>query len=90
MNWLTFTVQWLRVLLAIVWFGYSMTLTFLVAPALARLPEGPQRDANFHIGKLGQRVFPIVAPLVILLGIIRGTSSGRSTPSTSSSAPPTA
>lgn len=76
MNWLQFAVQWLHVLLAIVWFGYSLSLSFLVAPALAKLPEGSQREANFHIGQLGQRVFPIVSPLVILLGIIRGTVFG--------------
>ena len=76
MNWLQFAVQWLHVLLGIVWFGYSLSMSFLVAPALARLPEGSQRDANFHLGQLAQRVFPIVAPLVILLGIIRGTVFG--------------
>jgi uncharacterized membrane protein len=64
------------VLLGIVWFGYSLTMYFLVAPALARLPEGSQREANFELGTLGQRVFPIVAPLVILLGIVRGTVFG--------------
>jgi uncharacterized membrane protein len=75
-NWGQFIFQWLHVLLAIVWFGYSLSMYFLVAPALARLAEGPQREANFELGRLGQRVFPIVAPLVILLGIIRGTVFG--------------
>jgi uncharacterized membrane protein len=42
-NWLQFAVHWLHVLLAIVWFGSSLSMTFLIAPALARLPEGPQR-----------------------------------------------
>ena len=76
MNWLTFAVQWLHVLLAILWFGYSLSMSVLVAPALARLPEGPQREANFHLGQLGSRIFPIVAPLVILLGVVRGTVFG--------------
>jgi uncharacterized membrane protein len=75
-NWLQFAVQWLHVLLAIVWFGYSLSMYFLVAPALARLAEEPQREANFQLGQIGQRVFPIVAPLVILLGIVRGTVFG--------------
>jgi putative copper export protein len=75
-NWLQFVVQWLHVLLAILWFGYALSMYFLVAPALARLPEGTQREANLHLGELGQRVFPIVALLVILLGIIRGTVFG--------------
>ncbi len=76
MDWLLFLVQWLHVLLAIVWFGYSLSMYFLVAPALARLSEGSQREANFELGRLAQRVFPIVAPLVILLGILRGTVLG--------------
>ena len=76
MNWLQFAVQWLHVLLGIVWFGYTLAMTFLVAPALAKLPEGRRDGSNYHIGALGQRVFPIVALLVIVLGIIRGTFFG--------------
>lgn len=76
MDWAQFAIQWLHVLLGILWFGYALSMAFLVAPALARLPEGPQREANFHLGQLGQRVFPIVAPLVILLGFVRGTFFG--------------
>ena len=76
MNWLTFAVQWLHVLLGILWFGYALSMYFLITPALARLPEGTQREANLNLGALGQRVFPIVSPLVILLGIIRGTVFG--------------
>ena len=76
MNWLQFAVQWLHVLLAILWFGYGLSMYFLIAPALRRLPEGAQREAGIHIAAIGQRVFPIVAPLVILFGIIRGTIFG--------------
>jgi uncharacterized membrane protein len=75
-DWLQFAVQWLHVLLGIVWFGYAISMYFLVAPALAKMAEGPQREAYLHLGQLGQRVFPIVAPLVILLGILRGTVLG--------------
>ena len=76
MNWIQFAVQWLHVLLGIVWFGYALSMYFLVGPALARLSEGSQREAYLNLGQVGQRVFPIVAPLVVLLGFIRGTFLG--------------
>ncbi len=77
MDWLTFGVQWLHVLLGIVWFGYAISIYFLVAPALAELPENQGRIANSRLGQIGKRVFPIVSVLVILLGILRGTVFGR-------------
>jgi uncharacterized membrane protein len=76
-NWLTFGVQWLHVLLGIVWFGYAISIYFLIAPALAELPEGQGRITNSRLGEIGRRVFPIVALLVLLLGILRGTVFGR-------------
>ena len=79
MNWLTFSVQWLHVLLGIVWFGYAISIYFLIAPALAELPEGQGRITNSRLGEIGRRVFPIVALLVLLLGILRGTVFGRIT-----------
>ena len=77
MNWLTFAVQWLHVLLGIVWFGYAISMYFLVSPALAELPESQGRITNSRLGQIGKQVFPIVASLVILLGILRGTVFGR-------------
>lgn len=77
MNWLTFGVQWLHVLLGIVWFGYAISMYFLVAPALDELPESQGRITNSRLGQIGARVFPIVSVLVILLGILRGTVFGR-------------
>ena len=71
-----FVVQWVHVLLGILWFGYALSMYFLVTPALARLPESAQRDANLHLGELGARVFPVVGGLVLLLGIVRGTILG--------------
>ena len=35
-----------------------------------------QRDIFFRLGEVGAKVFPIVAVLVILLGIVRGTIFG--------------
>lgn len=77
MNWLTFSVQWLHVLLGITWFGYAISMYFLVSPALAELPESQGRITNSRLGEIGKRVLPIVASLVILLGILRGTVFGR-------------
>ena len=76
MNWLTFAVQWLHVLLGITWFGYAITMHFLVTPPLTKLPDAQQRDIFFRLGEVGAKVFPIVAVLVILLGIVRGTIFG--------------
>ena len=76
MDWIQFVIQWLHVLLGILWFGYALSMYFLVTPALAKLPEAAQRDANLHLGEIGTRVFPVVGILVLLLGILRGTVFG--------------
>lgn len=46
MNWLQFGVQWLHVLLAIMWFGYSLSVYFLVSPAVAGLPEASSATSS--------------------------------------------
>lgn len=76
MNWPQFAVQWLHVLLGILWFGYALSMRFLVAPALAELPEGQGRITNARIGEIGKKVFPFVGISVLLLGVIRGTVFG--------------
>jgi uncharacterized membrane protein len=76
-NWFTVAVQWFHVLLGITWFGYAISLYFLVGPALAELPEDQGRITNSRLGEIGRRVFPIVSVLVLLLGILRGTVFGR-------------
>ena len=76
MNWLQFVVQWLHVLLGILWFGYALSMFFLVSPALAELPEAQGRVTNGRLGAIGARVFPFVAILVVALGILRGTVFG--------------
>lgn len=77
MNWLTFGVQWLHVLLGITWFGYAISMYFLVSPALAELPESQGRITTSRLGQIGKRVFPIVSLLVLVLGVLRGTVFGR-------------
>lgn len=76
MDWIVFGVQWLHVLLGILWFGNSLVLAAVIIPAISRLPLLAQREIGSHIGDQGQRVFEVVAPAVIVLGIIRGTFLG--------------
>jgi uncharacterized membrane protein len=75
-NWFQFGVQWLHVLFGILWFGYNLSMAFLVAPPLASLPDEQLREIYRRLGEVGARVFPIVGALVVLLGIIRGTVLG--------------
>ena len=76
MDWGQFVVQWLHVLLGILWFGYALSMFFLVSPALAELPEGQGRITNARIGEIGKKVFPFVGMAVLLLGVVRGTIFG--------------
>lgn len=76
MDWVTFGAQWLHVLLGITWFGYSISMYYLVGPAISNMSVDAQREANSHLGRLAARVFPVVGSLVLLLGVIRGTLLG--------------
>ena len=76
MDWLVFAVQWLHVLFAILWFGNSLTLATITIPAISRLPLVRQQDIGAQLGERGTRVFDIVAPAVIILGVLRGTLFG--------------
>jgi uncharacterized membrane protein len=76
-NWVLFGVQWLHVLLGIVWFGYSLSMYFLVTPPIRQLPENVQRQVFGRLAAIGPRVFPFVAIGVILLGFVRGTFLGQ-------------
>ena len=76
MDWLQFAVQWLHVLLGILWFGYALSMYFLVTPALMELPEAQGRVTNARLGEIGKKVFPFVGLAVLALGVIRGTLFG--------------
>jgi uncharacterized membrane protein len=52
-NWLPFAVQRLHVLLGITWFGYAISMHFLVSPTLAQLPEEQRRITNSRLGEVG-------------------------------------
>jgi uncharacterized membrane protein len=74
--WGLIVIQWLHVFLGIFWFGSSLYLNFMVVPVLVKLPLGQQRAVGIPLGARSNQVLPLVAILVILLGILRGTVWG--------------
>ena len=77
MDWVLFGVQWLHILLAILWFGNSLSLATITIPAISKLPLVRQQEIGAQLGVQGTRVIDIVAPAVIILGILRGTVFGQ-------------
>ena len=77
MDWAVFAVQWLHVLLAILWFGNSLSLATITIPAISKLPLVRQQEIGAQLGVQGTRVIDIVAPAVIILGTLRGTVFGQ-------------
>lgn len=76
MDWLVFGVQWLHILLGILWFGNALVIAFIIIPVISRLPITTQREFGSHLGARADRLFLVVGPAVIILGIIRGTIFG--------------
>jgi len=76
MDWVVVVVQWLHVLLGIFWFGNALALDLIVIPAINRLPIVAQREISSYIGSRATPIFHVVVPLIIVLGIIRGTLLG--------------
>ena len=76
MDWLLFAVQWLHVLLAIMWFGSVLYSDFILIPAISTLPLPTQRIIAAALAPRANRIIPAVAGVVILLGVIRGTVFG--------------
>jgi uncharacterized membrane protein len=76
MDWAVVVVQWLHVLLGIFWFGNALALDVIVIPAINRLPIVRQREISSYIGSRATPIFHVVVPLIIALGIIRGTLLG--------------
>lgn len=77
MDWVVFAVQWLHILLAILWFGNTLSLATITIPAITKLPLLRQQEIGTQLGIQGTRVIDIVAPAVIILGILRGTVFGQ-------------
>ena len=76
MDWPVVVAQWLHVLLGIFWFGDAIAVAVILIPAISTLPIQAQRQVGSRYAEVAERTFNIVAPTVILLGVIRGTALG--------------
>ena len=76
MDWVLFGVQWLHVLLGIFWFGNAIAVAAILIPAVSTLPIPTQRQVGGRYADIAERTFKVVAPTVIVLGIVRGTLFG--------------
>jgi uncharacterized membrane protein len=76
MIWL-FIVQWLHVFFAILWFGGTLYIDFILIPALLPAAWQLKREVSARVSPLTNRVLRPAAILVILLGVVRGTFLGR-------------
>jgi uncharacterized membrane protein len=75
-DWIVIVVQWLHVLLGILWFGNALVLDVIVIPAINRLPIVRQREVAALIGARATPIFHVVVPTIIVLGVVRGTLLG--------------
>ena len=76
MDWAVVVVQWLHVLLGIVWFGNALAVAAILIPTVNELPIPLQRQVGGSYGERATRLFDVVVPLIIVLGILRGTVLG--------------
>jgi uncharacterized membrane protein len=75
MLWLV-VVQWLHVLLGIMWFGSTLYINLVFIPAVLPLSREKQQEIAARISPLTTRVLRPTAFLVVALGFIRGTLLG--------------
>ena len=76
MDWVVVVVQWLHVLLGIIWFGNSLVLALFVIPTLNTFAIPLQRDFGGRLGERTTSILDIIVPLIIVLGFLRGTVFG--------------
>jgi uncharacterized membrane protein len=76
MDWVVVGAQWLHILLGIIWFGNSLVVATILIPSLNRLPIPIQREVGTRYGERATRVFDVLVPALIALGVIRGTLLG--------------
>ena len=76
MDWIVFVVQWLHVLLGIIWFGNALAVAAILIPTVNALPLSTQRQVGGSYGERATRLFDVVVPLIIILGVLRGTVFG--------------
>lgn len=75
MFWLV-AIQWLHVLLGILWFGSTLYINLVFIPAVMPLSRERQQEIAARISPATTRVLRPTAILVIVLGFIRGTFLG--------------
>jgi uncharacterized membrane protein len=76
-DWGTFVVQWLHVLLGVAWLGGVLYLNFVTIPTISTLPFGEQqRQLLGRLGAVNIRYFLPISIAVVVLGILRGTVFG--------------
>ncbi len=76
MFWLV-VVQWLHVVLGVLWFGSTLYINLILIPAVLPLSREKQQEIAAQVSPLTTRVLRPTAILVILLGFIRGTVLGQ-------------
>ena len=76
MDWLTAAAQWLHVFFGIFWFGGTLYATFVVLPAMSRLPPLNARAMSLELQRQIARIIPLIAFATIILGFLRGTLFG--------------
>lgn len=73
---LTVIIQWLHVLLGIMWFGSNLYSNIILIPAIGKLPLSEQQKIGGLLGPATSKVIAPVAGLVVLIGFLRGTFFG--------------
>ena len=76
MLWGHIIVQWLHVLLAVIWFGGTTFLALIVGPTLATASAQVQAEIGAQIAHRAKQLFAPVGGLTILFGIINATVFG--------------
>jgi uncharacterized membrane protein len=76
MDWVVVGAQWFHVLLGIIWFGNSLVVAAILIPSLNPLPIPIQREVGSRYGDRTTRLFNVLVPAVIILGVVRGTLLG--------------
>ncbi len=76
MDWVEVGAQWLHILFGTFWFGGMLFSSFVVIPAIGRLPQEGRGPAMAAVGSQANRIIPWVAVAAIVLGIVRGTVLG--------------
>ena len=63
MSWAVFAVQWLHVILGVLWFGTVLYNAAILIPALQSLPLIKQREFGAAVARQGYKVIRPVAML---------------------------